>query len=57
MPKACLTEHQKERIAQLKKDGFSQTKIAALYGVSQGTISNALKEQAHKEELAAYRKA
>ena len=52
MSKSSLTETQKERISQLKKDGFSQTKIANFYGVSQGTISNVLKDQAHKEEIA-----
>lgn len=54
MSKSSLTETQKERISQLKKDGFSQTKIANFYGVSQGTISNVLKDQAHKEEIAMY---
>lgn len=55
MPKSILTDSQKERIYQLKKDGFSQTKIAELYGVSQGTISNALKDQSHKEEISMYK--
>lgn len=55
MPKSILTDSQKERIYQLKKDGFSQTKIAELYGVSQGTISNALKDQFHKEEISMYK--
>ena len=52
MPKSILTDSQKERIYQLKKDGFSQTKIAELYGVSQGTISN---DQSHKEEISMYK--
>lgn len=55
MPKSSLTDSQKERIYQLKKDGFSQTKIAELYDVSQGTISNVLKDQSHKEEISMYK--
>ena len=51
MPKRSLNDDQKDRIAQLFSDGFSQTKIAALYEVSQGTISNALKEKRYEAEI------
>ena len=51
MNKSILTEKQKERIFQLSEiDGFPQKKIADLYGVSQGTISNALKEKNIKRQ-------
>ena len=53
MPKKALTEKQKDRIFQLfEEDGFSQTKLAGLYDVSQGTISNALKDKRHESEVA-----
>ena len=52
MPKSSLTNKQKERIYQLStEDGFSQSKLANLYDVSQGTISNALKDKRHEAEL------
>lgn len=51
MPKRSLTDDQKNRIAQLNADGFSQKKIAALYEVAQGTISNALKDKRHDAEV------
>lgn len=56
MPKSSLSDSQKQRIYQLKKDGFPQRKIAELYEVSQGTISNAIRDQAHKEEIEMYRR-
>lgn len=51
MPKSSLTNDQKNRIAELASDGFSQAKIANLYDVSQGTISNALKEKRYEAEI------
>ncbi len=51
MPKSSLTNGQKNRIAELSADGFSQAKIAKLYDVSQGTISNALKEKRYEAEI------
>lgn len=54
MPKSVLTDAQKSRIDDLRNDGFSQSKIADLYGVSQGTISNALKEISHQKEIRSY---
>ncbi len=51
MPKSSLTNDQKNRIAELAADGFSQSKIANLYDVSQGTISNALKEKRYEAEI------
>ncbi len=45
MPKKALSDHQMKMVYQLcDKDGISQAKVAQLYDVSQGTISNALKE-------------
>ena len=56
MAKKSLTEKQKDRIYQLsQEDGFSQTKLADLYSVSQGTISNALKDKRHEVEIAGYK--
>ena len=52
MAKSALTNEQKNRVAQLASDGFSQSKIAELYDVSQGTISNALKEKRYEAEIA-----
>ncbi|MDO4453796.1 MAG: hypothetical protein Q4B90_04805 [Eubacteriales bacterium] len=53
MAKRSLTEYQKNRIYQLsEEDGFSQTKLAALYDVSQSTIHNALKDKRHEAEVA-----
>lgn len=51
MPKSSLTNKQKNRIAELADDGFSQSKIANLYDVSQGTISNVLKEKRYEAEI------
>ncbi len=51
MPKSSLTNDQNTRIAALAADGFSQAKIAGLYDVSQGTISNALKEKRYEAEI------
>lgn len=46
MPKKALNPKQEYRAYQLHyEDGFSQTKVASLYGVSQGTISNVLKKK------------
>lgn len=57
MPRSSLTDKQKDRIYQLStEDGFSQSKIAALYDVSQGTISNVLKDKRHESEINAYRR-
>ena len=48
-----LTDQQKNRIAQLhNEDGITQSRIADFYGVSQGTISNVLKEKRWEAELA-----
>ena len=53
MAKRALTEAQKNRIWQLsEEDGFSQSKIAPLYDVSQSTIHNVLKEKRHEAEIA-----
>ena len=53
MAKKSLTETQKNRIYQLsEEDGFSQTKLAQLYDVSQATIHNALKDKRHEAEIA-----
>lgn len=52
MPKSSLTNKQKDRIYQLSiEDGFSQSKLANLFDVSQGTISNALKDKRHEAEI------
>ena len=52
MPKSALSEDQRRRIHQLcDEDHFSQSKVAQLYGVSQGTISNVLKEERYKAPL------
>lgn len=51
MARPSLTNKQKDRIFELANDGFSQTKIANLYDVSQGTISNALKEKRYEREI------
>ena len=55
MAKSVLNLQQKQRIYQLKnEDNFSQSKLAELYGVSQSTISNVLKEMQNeidKKEL------
>ena len=58
MPKSSLTNKQKDRIYQLNtEDGFSQSKLASLYDVSQGTISNALKDKRHEAETAELKRA
>ena len=51
MPRSILSNAQKERVYDLANDGFSQTKIAQLYDVSQGTISNVLKGKRYQEEI------
>lgn len=52
MPKSAFSEDQRRRIHQLcDEDHFSQSKVAQLYGVSQGTISNVLKEERYKAEI------
>lgn len=52
MPKSALTNKQKNRIYELStEDGFSQKKLAGLYDVSQGTISNVLKDKRHEAEI------
>lgn len=56
MPKSFLTSNQKDRIYQLyTEDGFSQAKLADLYDVSQGTISNVLKDKRHETEINEYK--
>lgn len=53
MPKKALDDHQMDMIYQLcKKDGMPQSKVAALYDVSQGTVSNALRQKRHEAEIA-----
>lgn len=53
MAKKSLTNNQRNRIFQLvTEDGFSQSKLAALYDVSQATISNILKDKRHEAEVA-----
>lgn len=47
---SILNDNQKRRIFQLKKDGFTQQKIADLFGVSQSTVSNVLKQQQEMQE-------
>ena len=51
MPPRKLSPRDKEELYQLARNGHKQTKLAVLYGVSQGTISNAIKEQRYKEAL------
>lgn len=52
MPKSSLTSKQKDRIYQLStEDGFSQTKIADLYDVSQSTIHNVIKEKNYEQQI------
>lgn len=52
MPKSIFSVEQRKRIHQLcDEDHFSQSKVAQLYGVSQGTISNVLKEERYKSEI------
>ena len=52
MPKSAFSVEQRKRIHQLcDEDHFSQSKVAQLYGVSQGTISNVLKEERYKAEI------
>lgn len=53
MGKSTLTTAKKNRIYQLSvEDGFSQSKLADLYDVSQSTISNVLKDMHQKTEIA-----
>ncbi len=53
MAKRALTPQQEYRAYQLcTEDGIPQNKVAALYGVSQGTISNVVKEKRHEQEVA-----
>ncbi|MDE5767806.1 MAG: hypothetical protein K2H82_00255 [Oscillospiraceae bacterium] len=57
MPKKALTEHQKDRVYQLcVEDGISQSKVAAMYEVSQSTVSNAIKDKRHEAEVAQLQK-
>lgn len=50
MVKRALEDRQRERIYQLcVEDNISQVKVAQLYGVSQATISNIVREQRYKE--------
>ena len=52
MAKSVFDEAQRQRIQQLcDVDHFSQSKVAQLYDVSQGTISNVLKEERLKSEI------
>lgn len=51
---SILNDNQKRRIFQLKKDGFTQQKIADLFGVSQSTVSNVLKQQQEVQEDSEY---
>ena len=51
MARSSLNNDQKNRIMQLASDGFSQTKIADLYEVSQGTISNVIKMKKYENEI------
>lgn len=53
MAKRALTPQQEYRAYQLcTEDGIPQNKVASLYGVSQGTISNVVKEKRHEQEVA-----
>lgn len=53
MPRKALDDHQMDMIYQLcEKDGMPQSKVAALYDVSQGTVSNALRQKRHEAEIA-----
>ncbi len=55
MAKRALTPQQEYRAYQLcTEDGIPQNKVASLYGVSQGTISNVIKEKRHEQEVAGY---
>lgn len=52
MAKKALTEHEKETAYMLCVDeGHSQKKVADFYGVSQSTISNAIKERRFLREI------
>lgn len=52
MAKSFLSESQKNRIYELATiDNFSQTKLANLYDVSQGTISRILKDKSYEQEI------
>ena len=58
MAKSVLTNQQKNRIYELStEDGFSQSKLAELYGVSQPTIHNALKEKRYEAKEKEYKDA
>lgn len=46
-----LSDDDRERIYQLCQDGHKQKKVADFYGVSQGTISQIVKEQGYKAEI------
>ena len=55
MSKKALTPQQEYRAYQLcVEDKLPQSKVASLYGVSQGTISNLVKEKKHEQEVAGY---
>jgi predicted transcriptional regulator len=55
MSKRALTPQQEYRAYQLcVEDKLPQSKVASLYGVSQGTISNVVKEKKHEQEVAGY---
>lgn len=58
MASKSLTNNQRDRIYQLAtEDGFSQSKLAGLYDVSQATISNIIKEKRHEAEVAELKQA
>lgn len=53
MSKKALNPRDQYRAYQLcTEDGLAQSKVASLYGVSQGTISNVVKEKRHEQEVA-----
>ena len=51
MPQSKLSQRDKEEIYHLACNGHKQKKLADFYDVSQGTISNVIKEERYREAL------
>ncbi|MEG1502297.1 MAG: hypothetical protein RR370_02800 [Synergistaceae bacterium] len=52
MAKSTLSESQKNRVYQLyKDDNFSQSKLADLFDVSQGTVSRVIKDKTYEAQI------
>ena len=52
MSKKSLNDHQKDMVYQLcEVDHIPQSKVATMYGVSQPTVSNAIKDKKHEQEV------